>query len=124
MESDFKGDELDVHQQEANKKKAYTLAKQASDFAIKAAEDSKSEKEGIKGDKETELADAESARTQEQSALEADSVSLDDTHKECTTKTEEWNQRSAVRAGEIEAVQMAQKILSKVTGVRNPDEHT
>merc|ERR1719390_327655 len=123
MEKGFEGDTLDAHQQEANKKKAYALAKQAQDFAIKAAEDSKSEKESIKGDKEAELADAESARAQEQSALEADSVSLDDTNKECTTKTEEWNQRSAVRAGEIQAIQMAQKVLSKVTGVRNPDEH-
>ena len=123
MEKGFEGDTLDAHQQEANKKKAYALAKQAQDFAIKAAEDSKAEKEGIKGDKEAELADAKSAREQEQSALETDSVSLDDTHKECTAKTEEWNQRSAVRAGEIEAVQVAQKILAKVTGVRNPDEH-
>merc|ERR1719390_497765 len=123
MEKGFEGDTLDAHQQEANKKKAYALAKQAQDFAIKAAEDSKAEKEGIKGDKEAELADAGSAREQEQSALETDSVSLDDTHKECTTKTEEWNQRSAVRAGEIQAIQMAQKVLSKVTGVRNPDEH-
>merc|ERR1719399_280424 len=123
MEKGFEGDTLDAHQQEANKKKAYALAKQAQDFAIKAAEDSKAEKEGIKGDKESELADAGSAREQEQSALETDSVSLDDTHKECTAKTEEWNQRSAVRAGEIEAVQVAQKILAKVTGVRNPDEH-
>jgi len=36
---------------------------------------------------------------------------------------EGWEQRSAIRTGEIEAMEMAMKILSKVTGVRNPDTH-
>merc|ERR1719387_1186664 len=123
MSSEFEADKLDSTQQETNKLNAYKLAKQARDAAIKAAQDSKTEKEGIKGDKEAELADAESAKGQEQSALEADSVSLDDTDQECKAKTSEWEDRSAVRAGEIEAMAVAQKILAKVTGVRNPDEH-
>merc|ERR1719407_317115 len=37
--------------------------------------------------------------------------------------TSEWDERSAIREGEIKAMGMAAKILSKVTGVRNPDEH-
>jgi len=55
--------------------------------------------------------------------LVTDSTSLDNTNNECNLKNEEWDQRSAVRNGEIEAIQMAQKILTKVTGVRNPDTH-
>merc|ERR1719375_507470 len=39
------------------------------------------------------------------------------------TKEAEWNERSKIRDGELEAIAMAKKILSKVTGVRNPDTH-
>merc|ERR1719321_925015 len=55
--------------------------------------------------------------------LAGDSATQEDTDKACKTKTEEWNERSKVRSGELEAMAMAKKILSKVTGVRNPDEH-
>ena len=123
MNTEFEGEKLDSEQAETNKQNAYNLAKQARDTAISAATDSKEEKEGIKGDKGSEQATAESDKASEQNALVADSTSLDDTNKECVQKTGEWNERSATRASEIEAMQMAQKILSKVTGVRNPDEH-
>merc|ERR1719247_1982971 len=55
--------------------------------------------------------------------LEGDTASLETTDTDCKTKTEEWNARSATRTGELEAMAMAKKILSKVTGVRNPDTH-
>merc|ERR1719321_1902960 len=55
--------------------------------------------------------------------LAGDTATQEDTDKTCKTKTEEWNERSKVRSGELEAMAMAKKILSKVTGVRNPDEH-
>merc|ERR1719326_579392 len=42
---------------------------------------------------------------------------------ECKKKKAEWEERSKVRSGELEAMAMARKILSKVTGVRNPDTH-
>jgi len=123
MNTEFEGEKLDAEQAETNKQNAYNLAKQARDTAIAAATDSKTEKEGIKGDKVSEQATAEGDKASEQSALVADSTSLDNTNNECNLKNEEWEQRSAVRNGEIEAIQMAQKILSKVTGVRNPDTH-
>jgi len=123
MNTEFEGDKLDSEQQETNKQNAYNLAKSARDYAIKTAQDSKTEKEDIKADKEQEQATAEGDKASEQNALVADSTSLDDTDKECTAKTAEWDTRSAVRNGEIEAITMAQKILTKVTGVRNPDTH-
>jgi len=123
MNTEFEGEKLDAQQAETNKQNAYNLAKQARDSAIKAATDSKTEKEGIKGDKGADQATAESDKASEQTALVDDSTSLDNTNKECELKNQEWETRSATRAGEIEAIQMAQKILSKVTGVRNPDEH-
>jgi len=123
MNTEFEGDKLDSEQQETNKQNAYNLAKSARDYAIKTAQDSKTEKEDIKSDKEQEQATAEGDKASERNALVADSTSLDDTDKECTAKTAEWDTRSAVRNGEIEAITMAQKILTKVTGVRNPDTH-
>jgi len=123
MNTEFEGEKLDSNQRETNKLNAYKLAKQARDRAIKAAQDSKNEKEGIKGDKGSSKSSAESDKAAEMKALVADSTSLDDTNKECTTKTAEWEERSATREGELKALSMAQKILSKVTDVRNPDEH-
>merc|ERR1719324_102365 len=55
--------------------------------------------------------------------LEGDTASLESTDSECKTKKAEWDERSKVRSGELEAMAMAKKILSKVTGVRNPDTH-
>jgi len=45
MNSEFEAEKLDSTQQETNKLNAYKLAKQARDSAIKAAQDSKSEKQ-------------------------------------------------------------------------------
>jgi len=123
MNTEFEGEKLDSTQQETNKLNSYKLAKQARDRAIRAAEESKSEKESIKSDKGQTKADAETAKGQEEKALDADSTTLEDTQTECKTKSEEWDTRSSTRRSEIKALGMAQKILSKVTGVRNPDTH-
>jgi len=123
MNTEFEGEKLDSEQQETNKQNAYNLAKQARDYAIATAQESKTTKEDNKADKESEQANAESSKASETTALVSDSTALDDTNKECVGKTAEWDTRSAVRNGEIEAIQVAQKILTKVTGVRNPDTH-
>jgi len=123
MNTEFEGDKLDATEQETNKLNAYNLAKQARDHAISTAEASKGEKESIKSDKESDLANAQTSKSQEEKALAADSTSLEDTQTECTTKSAEWDTRSDIRSNEIKALKMAQKILTKVTGVRNPDTH-
>jgi len=123
MDGDFRHDKLDVHQREANAQNAYELAKKARDFTIQAAKDAKREKENIKADKESELAKNTEDKSSLQSELEADELTLKDTEEKCTKNEEAWDQRSAVRAGEIEAMGMAIKILSKVSGVRDPDSH-
>jgi len=123
MNSEFEGEKLDSTQQETNKQNAYTLAKQARDSAITAAQDAKTQKETTKSDQEAELADATTSKSQEESARVSDSTTLDNVNKDCTTKTGEWKQRSETRASEIEAIGMAMKILTKVSGVRNPDSH-
>jgi len=123
MEGDLEHDKLDVHQREANAQNAYELAKKSRDFAIDAAKDNKKEKEDIKADKGSQLAKAETDLSEEETELAGDSATLDSTDQECKMVNEGWEQRSAIRAGEIEAMEMAIKILSKVTGVRNPDTH-
>merc|ERR1719390_514004 len=102
---------------------AYNLAKQARDSAISTAEASKAEKEGIKADRESEKGQAESSLAEQKNMLEGDTASLETTDADCKTMTAEWDERTKIRNGELEAMAMAKKILAKVTGVRNPDEH-
>merc|ERR1719443_125598 len=123
MEEGWAADKLSEDEQETNALQAYKLAKQARDSAISTAEASKSEKEGIKADRESAKAQAESDKAEQENMLEGDEASLESTDQECKSKTEEWNERSKIRDGELEAIAMAKKILSKVTGVRNPDTH-
>jgi len=123
MKAEFEADKLDSTTAETNKLNAYNLAKQARDTALSTAKASKKEKEDIKGDKESEKATSESTKSETETALSDDTATLEQTDKECKTVTGEWEERSAIREGEIKAMDMAAKILSKVTGVRNPDEH-
>merc|ERR1719321_2355541 len=91
-------------------------AKKARDTALSTAKDSKKEKEGIKGDKESDKATSESTLSETQKALSGDTATLEQTDKECKTVTGEWEQRSAIRTNEIKAIDMAVKILAKVSG--------
>merc|ERR1719420_1171 len=113
MEGDLEHDKLDVHQREANAQNAYELAKKARDFAIETAKDNKKEKEDIKAEKESELAKAETDLAAEEQELAADTATMESTDQECKMVNEGWEQRSAIRTGEIEAMEMAMKILSK-----------
>merc|ERR1719262_1314872 len=123
MIEDFKVEKDQSTDEETNKKNNYNLAKKARDDTIKAAEDAKGEKETSKSDKESAKADAESSKSEEESALVADTALLEKTTKDCATTDSEWEERSKIRSDEIMAMEMAKKILSKVTKVRNPDEH-
>jgi hypothetical protein len=121
MKAEFEADKLDSTSAETNKLNAYNLAKQARDTALSTAKASKKEKEDIKGDKEADKATSETSKSEEQGALDGDSATFEQTDKECKTTTGEWEERSAIRANEIKAMEMAIKILAKVGGVRNPD---
>jgi hypothetical protein len=123
LEDDWGIDKLSEEEQEQNAINAYRLAKQARDSAIGATTRSKAQKESIKSDKESAKAQAEGEKAEQERELSSDTASLESTDQECKTKNEEWAERSKVRSGELEAIAMAKKILSKVTGVRNPDTH-
>merc|ERR1719183_2028447 len=123
LRADFEKSQVESTKEETEDKNQYNLAKQAQDYAIGEAESAKSEKETILGDKGSDLADFLATLTGEEDSLSADTAQLNSVNSDCTTKANEWDVRSKTRAGEIEAMSMAVKILSKVTNVRNPDTH-
>lgn len=69
------------------------------------------------------MAQSESDKESESKALVADSSTLDSTIQDCQTTKNQFEERTKTRKDEIDAMEMAKKILSQVTGVRNPDEH-
>merc|ERR1719331_3347606 len=102
---------------------AYKLAKQARDNAIEAARSAEAEKTRIRSERAAQKSQADSNLAETENMLEGDTASMENMDSECKTKRAEWDERSKVRSAELEAMAMAKKILSKVTGVRNPDTH-
>merc|ERR1719412_1871206 len=114
----FEDDRVTATKEETNKLNEYELAKEARKAAIAAAKDAKSEKEETLGTVEKDLAAAESDLKNTKEDLEADEKSLADTEKSCMMKKTEWDERTEIRKGEMEAMEAAIKILAKATGVR------
>merc|ERR1719401_529775 len=110
-------------EEEMNEWNAYKLAKQARDDAIDAARSAEAEKTRIRSERAAQKSQADSNLAETENMLEADTASMENMDSECKTKKAEWDERSKVRSGELEAMAVAKKILSKVTGVRNPDTH-
>jgi chromosome segregation ATPase len=118
LELKFEDDLTQVEKEETNRVNAYNLAKDARDNAIKAAEKAKNEKTDLKAEVDEEKSEAEGDLADEQGELEADTGTLETTDKKCSVKTSEWEERSTTRSGEIEAINVAIKILAKVADVR------
>mmetsp|Transcript_4055 Transcript_4055/g.11005 ORF Transcript_4055/g.11005 Transcript_4055/m.11005 type:complete len:711 (-) Transcript_4055:89-2221(-) len=104
--------------EETNAANAYELAKKARDNAMKAARASKTEKTVILADVRQALIGRKADLASTQGDLTADSASLQQTEKECSMKAQEWEERSAVRSQELEAMDVAMKILAKAANVR------
>lgn len=114
----FEDDKVATTKAETNSLNSYALSKAARDNAITAATKSKDKKETTLGATQKALSQAESDLTNENNDLDADSTSLSKTDESCSTKKSEWDSRSKTRGLEIEAMEVAIKILGKVTGVR------
>jgi len=114
----FEDDYTELTKDETSSANGYTLEKEARDNAEKAADKSKKAKEGILAETKSSLAEAEGNRKDQKADLTADSATFDKTDLSCKTKTREWEERSKTRSGEIEAIEVATKILAKVSGVR------
>merc|ERR1719359_358749 len=115
----FEDEKLAGTKAETNAINAYELAKEARDNAIDAAEKSKKEKEKELAETESAIEDANAELKSTQDDLTKDSKSLKETTNACNVKASEWEERSKTREMEIEAMDMAMKILSKSTGVRD-----
>jgi len=114
----FEDELLEATKAETNAANAFALSKKARDAALKATEDSKKQKETDKSDAEGALATAKGDLKDTQDDLKADSEAFDSTKDSCSMKKSEWDERSAIRQQELEAMTAAIKILSKVSGVR------
>jgi hypothetical protein len=118
LELKFEDDLTQVEKEETNRVNSYNLAKDARDNAITAAEKAKDEKTDLKAEVDEENEEAKGDLEDEEGELEADTGTLETTDKKCSVKTSEWEERSATRSGEIEAINVAIKILAKVADVR------
>jgi len=118
LKAKFQGEKLAATKEETNALNSYELAKKALDNAIKAATLSKTRKNKTLGKVDNTITATEKALKSENANKKADSKSLSDTKEACQIKKGEWDERSTVRANEIDAMEIAQKILAKATGVR------
>jgi len=114
----FEDDLVEATKAETNAANAFALSKSARDATVKAAEASKKQKETDLADAEGALKTAQGDLKDQQDDLKADSGALDTTKDSCSMKKSEWEERSAIRAQELEAMNAAIKILAKVSGVR------
>merc|ERR1719409_1019820 len=119
LEMKFEDDLVEIEKEETNSINAYNLAKKARDNAHDAADDSKTAKESLLSEVKTDLENAKGDLKDTEEELEADTTSLEDTEKTCATKRDEWNERSKIRQGEMDAIEAAIGILEKVSGVRS-----
>jgi len=116
----FETEKLEATKAETNSNNAYNLAKEARDQADEAATKSKEEKEKIKEGAEGDLADYEEDLATAKEELKANEETLGATTDTCSIKAEEYATRKETMANEIEAMDVAIKILAKVGGVRDP----
>eukprot|EP00448_Togula_jolla_P012133 CAMPEP_0170596472 /NCGR_PEP_ID=MMETSP0224-20130122/15141_1 /TAXON_ID=285029 /ORGANISM="Togula jolla, Strain CCCM 725" /LENGTH=718 /DNA_ID=CAMNT_0010920777 /DNA_START=40 /DNA_END=2196 /DNA_ORIENTATION=+ len=118
LKAKFEEQKLEATKAETNSMNAFELATQSRQATMQAAETSKATDEQELGEVQGALNDAKNSLESEKAELEADSEALANTQKSCALKASEWSERSTVRAGELEAMEAAIKILAKVTRVR------
>merc|ERR1719321_1883599 len=122
MLMEYEDDLVALEKAEAETKAAYDLADDAKKLAIAASTKSKETKEEVLGEKGQELSNTQSDLKEAQDALLADTTVLDETTTTCKTRGDEYEQHMKTRDGELQAMQQAIEILTKVTGVRTPEE--
>jgi len=118
LKANFEDKRVEATKAETNAANAHELAKDARAKALEAAKSAQKEKTTELGDCKEALNTAQGSLTDAKGDLKADSTSLDDTKRQCRMKKEEWDERSSIRAKEVEAIEAGVKILAKVTGVR------
>jgi len=114
----FEDEQTAANKAETNSINAYDLAKNSRDEVKARKEDSEKAKSTELSDTQSELEEAKNSLTDTKNDLASDESTLSETQKSCAVKASEWAERSDTRAKEIEAMEVAIKILAKATGVR------
>lgn len=114
----FEEEKLASTKAETNAVNAFALEKKARQEQIDVAGESITAKTEQNTTVTGEITDARSELSNTQDDLKADSDRLEETEKSCRTKQSQWNERSAIREQEREAIAAAIKILAKVGDVR------
>jgi hypothetical protein len=114
----FEDDRVEATKAETAAKNAYDLAEDARSKAIEAAKSAKAEKETFLGEVQGDLATAKADLKTFEDDLKADEDTMSTTKETCTLKASEYDERSALREKEKEAIAKAIEILAKVSGVR------
>jgi len=114
----FEDEDVAATKAETNALNAYELAKQARGDVRTASSATKGVKEGERDGAIGDLSLAQSDYNNTRDDLIADSATLGTTKETCGLKHTEWEERSATRGKEREAIETAIAILAKVTGVR------
>merc|ERR1719478_355239 len=122
MLMEYEDDLVALDKSEAETKAAYDLADDAKKLAIAASTKSKETKEEVLGEKGQELSNTQSDLKEAQDGHIADTTVLKDTTTTCKKRGDEYEQHMKTREGELEAMQQAIEILTKVTGVRAPED--
>merc|ERR1719405_52078 len=122
MLMEYEDDLVALDKAEAETKAAYDLADDAKKLAIQASTKSKETKEEVLGEKGQELSNTKDDLKEAQDALLADTTVLTETETTCKKRGDEYEQHMKTREGELAAMQQAIEILTKVTGVRTPEE--
>lgn len=114
----FEDELVQATKEETNAANAHALSKSARDATITATKKAKEQKTTDQSDADSALSAAKGSLKDQQDDLTADSASLQATKTSCSVKKSEWQDRSALRKQELEAMAVAVKIMSKVSGVR------
>merc|ERR1719484_439921 len=122
LQKKFEDDLTEANKAETAAANAHSLADAAKQDEIDAATRAKETKTEVKSRKEQDLASAQSDLDEATDARTTAQTVLDDTKKTCTQRASEWELRSSRREGEMKAMQEAMDVLSKVTGVRKPED--
>lgn len=118
LKAKFEAEQLSAEKGETNSLNAFALSSDAQNNAIDAAKASLQTKTTENSTLTTRVAEKKSALDTATSALNDDTSLLSTSKKQCALKKSEWEERSAIRKSELEALAAAVDILAKVSGVR------
>lgn len=111
LKTEFSGKLADDEEQLAKVKKAHEDYMSAKQDAVTAANDSVDTKTTEKDDAIKQVGEAQQALVQERGTLADAQLYLKDLTKQCELKAREWDQRSSMRNGEVEALSAALELL-------------